>query len=440
MPLNPQPEEVLWFATWLMIRDKEFLQAHNKASWRAFPKGALQYLVSLSQRLKQPLSRVLVISTTESDAAALRRHGAEAKLVRRVFDDLNEAYSVDEESLPAMRQLCAKWLKSRALRVGGEAMLIAIEQGDIDKAIDLIEEAAYDVETREAPLTTPGKDEHLHLQTYLQADACPTGIYEIDKAWSGGTRAGELGIIMGGTGLGKSFMTSWFAANAFWSGRHALYYTTELTKEQIHERIVLGLLQQGRDQIDFTKTWGQLLAKAAMLQQKDILPDAGFTVKDGHVSIVGLRHDFEDFRKEHGSYPGMVVLDSPDDMQAPGKFDRGYEGLEAAYVMLRSYALDLGFPIWTTAQVNREAVEKSRVTLKNIGSAFAKAQKSHYVLGLAPASDGDDVEKLTSIFVLKDSLHGSTGGQLLTAPTFGRGQNGYPGMEIRKAQGFNLGI
>lgn len=436
----PEPEELIYFTAWLMLHDKDFQRAHRPSGWESWPRGPLSYLVSLSQRLNGPLSKVLVISCTETDGSNLRRHGTDIRLVRQVFDDL-DAYAVDEPSLPAMRVACGNWLIKRALKVGTDKATILLNAGDVEKARQSLSDAQYRTQDNEPPLTLAAGGEAVLRQRWRKDDAVPTGIMDIDKAWHGGTRIGELGLMVGPTGLGKSMMIARLAAAAFWSNRYTLYFTTELSKEQILERITLGILMRGKSDLPTDFELSKLLLKAADEQGEELGANAGIEVRDGSMPILGLPAELETFKETHGAYPGLLLLDDPADLAPPGRFEKGYEGFRASWTYLRmNVAKELGIPVWCVGQANSAAVDKARVSLRNIGDAFAKAQKSHYVLGIAQTEEQqrDQEGKKMNLHILKDSLHGTTGAELLVEPHWGSGDNGYPGLDVLKTRGLNF--
>ena len=109
-----------------------------------------------------------------------------------------------------------------------------------------------------------------------------------------------------------------------------------------------------------------------------------------------------------------------------------WEELRDIFTTLRSeVAQRRRIPVWTTGQTTREAVDKAKVSLRHVGDAFAKAQRAHYVLGLAQGEKERDAEDgpHMNVYVLKDTLHGTRGGWLRCFTTFGRGGDGFAGLE-----------
>src|SRR5208337_1191466 len=60
---------------------------------------------------------------------------------------------------------------------------------------------------------------------------------KLDRAMGGGPGAGELGIILAGTKVGKSTLLARFAAGSVWLGKNAAIATGELSKEKYRKRV-----------------------------------------------------------------------------------------------------------------------------------------------------------------------------------------------------------
>lgn len=437
----PEEADLLYYTAWLLTHDKNFLQTHHNVSWRVIPRGALQYLVALAFRLNGQLSPAVVSAASENDAAQLRRHGTDRELAQQTFQDLETAYDIIPPSLIMMREICGEWLGRRAMKVGTEEALVQIQAGDLDRARALLGAAQYDVIEKESPITLEASGQQVLDKKWRRKEAMPTGLDDWDRALFGGIRGGDLLLVVGATGVGKSMFVDMLSARAFWNGRYALYYTTELSREQILKRIITGILARGEYNIP-DKPLAELIALAAEEQGEELGPHAGIEVRDGNIPIAALEKEFEEFKELHGFYPGMLAIDDPADMIPPGKHEKDYQGIRATFVHLRTIAKKYNVPVCVVGQAKQSAIELAYISLKHIGDAFAKAQKSHYVIGLSQT----DMQKISrdgprmNVYILKDSLHGTTGGRIMVEPMWGHGGNGYPGLHTIRSNNLTFDI
>ncbi len=83
------------------------------------------------------------------------------------------------------------------------------------------------------------------------ANTVPTGFPTLDKNLGGGVRRGDLVVLGGDVGVGKSALALAFALRAAESGRGVEFYTAEMDAERVLER---ALAIEGRASIDELRT------------------------------------------------------------------------------------------------------------------------------------------------------------------------------------------
>ena len=435
----PQANDTTFYAAWLICHDADFARQNANLRVEVFPRGSLRYLVGLALREwrdhRVPLTEAAVNVATENDAAALRRSATDKKQAREVYKMLQEGYTVEADGLASVRDFARQWIERRHILLAAEQAGEAAGKGKLDEARTILGTAQLFGEQathNRARLNANSKD-FLAVLRKPKPGAFSLGLPELDKAWEGGYRRGDLGMILAPTGVGKSMFLCHLAAQAFWLGAYVLYYTFELTPVQIRDRIALAILERGKSQIK--GDWGTEVLRAAQTYGLPAAPPTQIDIRGDMITWPGLIADLEECKATNGKYPDLLLLDSADDIVPLHQRDRTHEQLKDAFVFMRTeIAQRRRIRTWTSGQLNREAVEKARVNLKNIGDAFAKAQKSHYVLGMSQTQqDREHIDgpKL-SIYVLKDSNHGTAGASLECAAMFGHGNDGYPGFEVER--------
>lgn len=84
-----------------------------------------------------------------------------------------------------------------------------------------------------------------HLYSLADDDTCevvPTGCNEIDEKLGGGMRKGDFGILVAGTGIGKTCVTSGFATYAAWKGYKVAHIVLEDKPDDIDAKYMGYLL------------------------------------------------------------------------------------------------------------------------------------------------------------------------------------------------------
>lgn len=207
-----------------------------------------------------------------------------------------------------------------------------------------------------------------------------------DEYVAGGLSAGELGIILGGTGTGKSFMLANLAHAAFCQGKTTVFYSFELREFPVGLRLdskftKIPLTQllldiEGKHRptvISAIKTESDKHAKKPEIIIKE------YPTKSATLSK--LKNHYNQLIAS-GIKPDMIVVDYADLMRPSTRYkDKRFE-LESIVEELRGWAHELEVPIWTASQTNREGLDTSVVTLKTISEALSKAMVADLIISI----------------------------------------------------------
>lgn len=239
------------------------------------------------------------------------------------------------------------------------------------------------------------------------ADTVPTGFPSLDRAIGGGLRRGELVVLGGDVGSGKSALVQAIAAHGARSGYRTAYLTSELSPERVHERL---LAMEGRARVDDLRN-GTLtdIARAELgavaLRLRDALPAVARVPAGGVAAMV-------DAIGGHGGegWPALLVVD-PLQGLATGASSQD-ESLAAAVRELKSLALDLDIAVLVTAHLPQLTPRADmRPVLDDFGVLGAVKQHADCVLALFREGMYDaarSLEGATELIVRKRRT-GSTG-------------------------------
>ena len=218
--------------------------------------------------------------------------------------------------------------------------------------------------------------------TRLQRNAVATGIDDLDRKeiMNGGLGAGEIGVIVAPTGVGKSHFLTMLGANAMRSGVDILHYTMELSEAATGLRYDSNLVD---------------IDSNTVIDNKDKVIDSYKQQKLGRLMIKGFppntatiytlrahieRLDIKGFR------PGMLIIDYADIMRSTRQYDSLRHELKLIYEELRAFADEKKIPVWTASQSNREGSNSEVVDLANMSEAYGKAMVADVVLSLSRRS------------------------------------------------------
>ncbi len=344
---------------------------------------------------------------------------------RQIYLDITAAYPITESSREAAWGSAEEWIQDYHIGMALDRARAALVAGDRPTAFTELLNLREVVGEQEAepPISLAGERlGELLAKRPMYSDACPTGIPAVDELWEGGVYPGNLALAAGETNVGKSMLLCQLTCASYLADKRVLYFTYELTKVQVAERILTGLFTCSKRDIKSDNIVDQLVT----FREKNGLTKGSLVIDDG--ANIHTVADLE--RRLEVENIDLVLLDSADDLVPAKQYSKQYEGYHEIYRDLRiNVCQGLGYPLWTTVQLNRDAVEKAKVSLKHIGDAFAKAQRAHLVLGMSQTTDelSDPMGPKVKLWILKDTEHGSKGMWSLQRTMFGRGSDGWPG-------------
>ena len=212
-----------------------------------------------------------------------------------------------------------------------------------------------------------------------------TGFPMFDGYISGGLSGGDLGIILAGTGVGKSMVLTFMAADAVRQGKKVLYFTFELSELLVGLRLdakVTGIpLTNLLTDID-----GGLRTRIAnrLEEMQKTSPSSQLKIKfwPTGTATISMLYNYILQLQHVGFVPDIIFVDYLD-LIKPTHFykDKRYE-LQGITEELRGMAGTKNIPMWSASQTNREGWDSSIVGLKTISESSAKAFVADLVLSI----------------------------------------------------------
>jgi len=215
--------------------------------------------------------------------------------------------------------------------------------------------------------------------TIVNRNTCPTGIKEIDAkdVLNGGLGRGEIGVVTAPTGVGKSHFLVHVGCEALRVGKNVIHYTFELSENAVGIRYDSNLCSIPSNQVIERKS--EVLSK---YENNDL---GRLIIKEyptGSATVLTLRNHIEKLLLK-GFVPSLIVVDYADIMRSSRSYDSLRHELKLVYEELRNMSMDMGVPIWTASQANREAANASVVGLENMAEAYGKAMVADVVVSLS---------------------------------------------------------
>ena len=205
-----------------------------------------------------------------------------------------------------------------------------------------------------------------------------TGWKELDRYLDdGGIGPGELGLVLGFSGIGKSIILMMLGANALRQRKKVLHISLENSKRKTEKRYDRNLFGKTKSLIsDNPKLLEDFLIGIQTSHKCDLIVEhfPSYTLKPSELKAYILSLKLEDFE------PDLVIVDSPYLMKP--EFNRERKDIELGEIimMLRGMGAELGIPIWGGAQTVASAEFKKKVGASDTGKSFEQYQDADLVI------------------------------------------------------------
>jgi replicative DNA helicase len=214
----------------------------------------------------------------------------------------------------------------------------------------------------------------------------PTGLKKLDKALSGGARKGEVCLIMGTTGRGKSVLLNNVGHAGIKHGFGAVYFALEMPARQVATRadaLWSGLRYDQFKGFDFKPSELRELMerrKRGMKRYQDKFHIVSMPVKSADIRT--LKSALDDLKDEFGFVPSLVLVDSGDHMKSVDKTLDQYRLQQAeVYWSLKQLAEEDGYVLWSTVHAGREWAHQI-ATSEATSESYDKARIADLIVSL----------------------------------------------------------
>ena len=211
----------------------------------------------------------------------------------------------------------------------------------------------------------------------------PSGLEHFDHIMRGGFPSKTLGVIMAGTGVGKSLFMCSISSNLVESGYNVLYITMEMAEEKIAQRIDQNLLNLNNEELEviakdsFTKRFDNLKMKT-----KGQLVVKEYPTKSAHAGH--FRALLKELKQKKDFEPDVVCIDYINICQSmsAGKNANSYEQIKSTAEELRALAMEFNVPVLTATQTNRTGFSDADVDMTSVSESFGLPLTADYLFAM----------------------------------------------------------
>lgn len=239
----------------------------------------------------------------------------------------------------------------------------------------------------------------------------PTGIDSVDLTLNGGIGTGELGVIVGPSGYGKTSMTTSMALHAAgfkspqnnYNGFKVLQIVFEDQTKQIKRKHFSKITQVEACNLSKEEYAEEVRRIIDTYEDREMIQEnlRIIRLKSGAKTI-----DFvEKIIKEHinkGFRPDIVFLDYFECLKMSGssnmsKWEKESETMRKIEAMVNEYNI----AFWVPVQGNRDSINAELVTMDNAGGSLGKIQIAHIIVSITRSQD-DIADNIATVSILKN--------------------------------------
>ena len=311
-----------------------------------------------------------------------------------VKEELRNSYQASQEDMEYVEEEFSTFCKNQELK---DALLDGAEllnQGDYEAIRNRIEKAM-----KAGMDKNIGHEYNKDIETRYRVDyrpTIPTPWPVMNDAIQGGFGPGDLIIMFGNPGGGKSWTMVAAAAHAVQLGYKVNYYTLELGEDYVGKRFDCYFTGRSIDEVN--KHRKEVENYVDNLKGKLIVkeyPPKGATVGTIKAHIQKCT--------DMGHKPDLVIIDYVDYLKAPSKsrYSERKDEIDDVFIATKGLAKDLKIPILTPSQVNRMGAKDNIIEGDKAAGSYDKMMVADICLSLSRMKE-DKVLGTGRIHVMKN--------------------------------------
>jgi len=379
----------------ILITDRDFLQQiADIVSPDYFDNDAGKWI--MRETLKY-FNEYKSVPTMEVFKVKVENINAELQSVA-VKDLLKQAYKASKATdLEYVKDTFLDFCKNQTLKSALMKSVDLLELGDYDDIRNLIDRALKAGTERDI-----GHEYITELEDRFREEARNTVATPwplINKLLCGGLGQGDLGMIAGGPGGGKSWALVALGAAAVKLGYTVIHYTLELSEKYVGRRYDACLTELPVGEITLHKE-----------KVKETIENlrGGLYIREypaGQATVNTIHAHLEKCMQQNIE-PDLIIIDYADLLTSKVSKEKR-DKLDDIYTNLRGLATEMKLPIWTASQVNRSGAREDIIQGDRMAESYSKMMITDFAMSLS--RNAEDKENGTGRWHIMKNRYGADG-------------------------------
>ena len=309
-----------------------------------------------------------------------------------VKEQLREAYRADLEDLQYVQEEFSTFCKNQQLKKALLNSVDLLKAGDYDSIKYMIESAMKAGADKNIGHEYKRDVESRYREDHRKIVPTPWG--EINELIQGGLGNGDLGLIFGNPGGGKSWTLVALGGYAVKMGFNVIHYTLELSEAYTGRRYDAFFTNVPVDQLEKHK--GDVETSTIDLPGELIIrefPMGKTTISsiEAHINKV----------KDLGIEPDLIIIDYIDLLSSRRKRGDRKEEIDDIYTSTKGLARELNLPIWSVSQVNRAGAKDNVIEGDKAAGSYDKMMITDLSISLSRKKE-DKVNGTGRLHIMKN--------------------------------------
>ena len=309
-----------------------------------------------------------------------------------VKEQLREAYRADLDDLQYVQEEFSTFCKNQQLKKALLNSVDLLKAGDYDSIKFMIESAMKAGQDKNI-----GHEYKRDVESRYREDhrtIVPTPWSEINELIQGGLGNGDLGLIFGNPGGGKSWTLVALGGFAVQMGYNVIHYTLELSEAYTGRRYDAFFTGTPVDQLEKHK--GDVEKSTADLPGELIIREFPM----GKTTISTIESHIQKVR-DLGIEPDLIIIDYIDLLSTRKRnVDRKGE-IDDIYTSTKGLARELNIPIWSVSQVNRAGAKDDVIEGDKAAGSYDKMMITDLSMSLSRKKE-DKVNGTGRLHIMKN--------------------------------------
>ena len=280
-----------------------------------------------------------------------------------IKEQLREAYKSDIDDLTYVQEEFSAFCKNQQLKKALLNSVDLLKAGDYDSIKYMIESAMKAGQDKNIGHEYSKDIESRYREDHRTIVPSPWG--PINELIQGGLGNGDLGLIFGNPGGGKSWTLVALGGHAVKLGYNVIHYTLELSESYTGRRydafftnVPVDKLETNKEKVTNTipDIPGELIIKEYPMGKTTI------STIESHINKV----------KTLGIEPDLIIIDYIDLLSTKKKTADRKGEIDDIYTSTKGLARELNLPIWSVSQVNRAGAKDNVIEGDKAAGSYDK--------------------------------------------------------------------